>query len=116
MNTILRDLVAALEIEIKKAQRSYQDAKRAAQEIAASASSSPSQSGDRFHSQGSADLASKRFQAILSFKKEFDKKGEAICVKHKGETLFLVDNPIMLAGFKIVSTKSPLGLKLLNDR
>lgn len=112
MQSILNSLLQSVNVEIKKAERNYKQAKKSALEIAASASSSPSQSGDRYHSQGTADLAKQRFEEIKKLRQEIEIKGETVIVNYGGEELILVDNPVLISGFKIVSTKSPLGLKL----
>lgn len=115
MDQQLNSFKKAVEKELKKAEVNFKQTKKAAQEVAASAAASPSQSGDRFHSQGAADLAKQKYEAVLALKNEIDQKGEKVCVDHGGETLYLVDNPIMISGLKIVSTKSPLSLKLLGN-
>lgn len=109
-------LFSAVEAELKKAEVAYKNAKEASLEIARSAALSPSQAGDRFHSQGTADLTKQRYEAILALKNEIEKKKDGICVEYNGETLFLVDNPVTVSGLKIVSTKSPLGQKILNGK
>lgn len=116
MHTRLDSLIVVVDSNFKRAERIYRESKKAAEEIAASASASPSQSGDRFHSQGSADLAKQKYEAVLALKEELKKKGDAICVEYNGETLYLVDNLIMVPGFKLVSTKAPLGQKILNEK
>ncbi len=110
----MKDFLAAVNLEHKKALKIYNDAKKSAQEVAASAAASPSQSGDRFHSQGTADLAKQKLDSISSLLAEIEEKGDNVCVEFKGETVFLVDNPILISGFKVVSTKSPLGQTILN--
>ena len=112
MKTSLKMFLKSVNNEVKKAEQNYKQAKKSALEIAASASSSPSQSGDRYHSQGTADLAKQRFEEVKKLKDEIKVKGETVIVTYDGEELILVDNPVLLPGFKIVSTKSPLGIKL----
>lgn len=106
----------ALNEELKKADTGYKNAKKSALEIAASAAASPSQAGDRFHSQGAADLAKERYDVILALKNEIELKGENVFKKFEGKEIILVDNPIVLNGFLIVSTKSPLGQRILNEK
>lgn len=115
MQTKLDLLIKAVDKEFKKAERAYKLAKKSAEEIAASATSSMSQAGDRFHSQGTADLAKQRFETISALKKEVESKRDKINVKYQNEDLFLVDNPTLINGFKLVSTKSPLGVKLTKN-
>lgn len=114
MNSKLKQLLEAVNEEYKKADRAYKINKKSAQEIAESAVSSMSQAGDRFHSQGSADLAKQRFETINLLKQEIEEKGEKIGFNFEGHEIFLVDNPILIKGFKLVSTQSPVGQKLLN--
>jgi len=116
MSDKLRELIKAINLELKKSEEIYRNTKESAQEIAASAAASPSQAGDRFHSQGTADLARQKYEAIAALKSEIDKKGEKILHKYEDETLFLVDNPVLIPGFKIVSSKSPVGKKLIDEK
>ena len=88
MNKNLKDLMKKVETELEKAEKNYKNAKRSAQEIAASA-------------------------AVLALKHEVEEKGEQICFEHEGDTVFVVDSPVLIPGFKIVSSKSPLGQKIL---
>jgi len=112
----LERLQEAIDVELAKAEKGYNNAKKSAQEIARSAALSPSQAGDRYHSQGTLDLAKERYEAILALKKEIKDKGETICAKYNDQEIFLVDNPVLIPGFTAVSTKSPLGAKLLNEK
>jgi hypothetical protein len=116
MGIKLEAFLKAIDEEYRKAEKIYKEARKSAQEVAAAASASPSQSGDRFHSQGTADLAKLKFDSISRLKVEVGEKGEKICTEYKGETVFLVDNPILISGFKIVSTKSPLGQIILGSK
>jgi len=109
-----QNLLQKIDIELKKAEEGYKNAKKSALEIAKSASLSPSQAGDRFHSQCSADLAKERYDAVLAFKNEVEQKGESIFINFEGKDIVLVDNPIIIPGFTIASTKSPLGQKLID--
>lgn len=106
----------AVDEELKKAETGYKNAKKSALEIAKSASLSPSQAGDRFHSQGAADLAKERLDSIIALKNEIELKGESVVKNYEGKEMILVDNPIMISGFLVVSTKSPLGQKLSNEK
>ena len=116
MKNKAKQLLEAINTEFIKAEKGYKNAKKSAQEIALSAALSPSQAGDSYHSQGAADLARERYESILNLKKEIEEKGETICVNYEGQEIFLVDNPVLISGFTIVSTKSPLGKKLLNEK
>ena len=116
MDLKLKQLQEAIDAEFQKAEKGYNNAKKSAQEIARSAALSPSQAGDRYHSQGAADLARERYESILDLKNEVEEKGETVCVRYNDQEIFLVDNPVLISGFTIVSTKSPLGIKLLNEK
>lgn len=116
MSFKLKQLQKAINVELRKAEKGYTNSKKSAQEIARSAGLSPSQAGDRYHSQGTLDLARERYESILTLKKEIEDKGETICTKYDNQEIFLVDNPVLISGFTIVSTKSPLGTKLLNEK
>jgi len=116
MSVKLNKFIEAVNIEFKKAEKIYKETKESAEEIAASAAASPSQSGDRYHSQGTADLAKQKYDSILALKKELEVKGERIIIEHQGQTLFLVDNSVIISGFKIASTNSPFGQKILNGK
>lgn len=112
MNSNLKKLLKAVEIELNKTEKNYHHTRNSAREIAASASASPSQSGDRYHSQATADLAKQRYEEAQKLMDEIKVKGEEIVINHNGEEVYLVDNPILVSGFKIVSTRSPLGQTL----
>jgi len=116
MSFKLKQLQKAIDVELRKAEKGYTNSKKSAQEIARSAGLSPSQAGDRYHSQGTLDLARERYEAILALKKEVEDKLETICTQHNDQEIFLVNNPVLISGFTIVSTKSPLGIKILNEK
>lgn len=105
----------AVDEEYEKAKKYYELARDSAQEIAKTALTSHSQAGDRFHSQGTADLAKQKYETVLSLKKEIETKGEKVVFEYDDETIYIVDNSIMISGFKIVSSKSPLGEKILKS-
>lgn len=113
MNRLINNLKTTVNLEFKKAEEAYKHAKKSALEIAASAAASPSQAGDRFHSQGAADLAKERFETFKLLLNEIEEKGEKIYFKYEGKDLFLVENPVLIKGFNLVSVKSPLGSKIL---
>lgn len=115
MGDRINKLLLAVQNELEKAEKAYKHAKQSAQEIAATALTSHSQAGDRFHSQGAADLAKQKLDTVLALKTEIEEKGEGVCFKHDGEDVYIVDNPILLDGFKLISTKSPLGMKIINN-
>lgn len=116
MQSKFTDLLLAIEVESEKAEKFFNEANKAALEIAASSAASPSQSGDRFHSQAASDMARQKHESVLALKKEIINKGKKIVFNYNGETIFIVDNPIMIKGFKFVSSNSVLGQKLLTER
>ncbi|WKZ25331.1 MAG: hypothetical protein QY322_02980 [bacterium] len=116
MRNCFNKLDESVILELAKAKKYYELAKISAQEIAQTALTSHSQAGDRFHSQGTAELTRQKYETILSLKKEIDLKGEKIVFNYNNETVYIVDNPIMLSGFKIISSMSPLGEKILNEK
>lgn len=109
-------LIESVDQEVKKADKNYVKAKESAEEIAASAAASPSQAGDRYHSQGTADIAKQKLNNILSLEKELEEKKEKVCFEHQGEIVYVVDNPVLITGFKIISSNSPLGKKILKSK
>lgn len=113
MQINFKSLTKSVDTEVEKAEDNYKKSKKSAEEIAASAAGSPSQAGDRYHSQGTADIAKQKLDTVLALKNELEEKGESICHEHEGETLFIVENPVLIDGYKIISEKSPLGQKIL---
>lgn len=112
MHSKLIELLSLVKKELKKAEKNYLQAKTSASEVAASAAHSPSQSGDRYHSQGAADIAGLRVEAIRKLKKEIE-TGNAHFIEKDGRALFLVRNITLIPGAKLVSVDSPVGKKLL---
>lgn len=119
------ELLNIVNSEFEKAKKNYELIKKAAQEINASASASPSQSGDRFHAQGAADLAKQKLEAITNLKNEIelavdentpDVVTPPCFVNFGGEEIYLVDNVVTIGGLKFVSSKSPLGQNLLGKK
>ena len=111
-----KKLLILVEKKVKKAERGFNNAKKSAQEIAASAALSPSQSGDMYHSQGAVDTAKRKLDSIMLLKKELEEKGEDVCFDYEDEEVFVVDNPVLISGISLVSTKSPLGKKILKTK
>lgn len=115
--SVLLDRVVS---ECRKAEKIYEDAVSSAREIAASASLSPSQSGDRYHSQGSADLAKKKLESLSSLRYEIElaidqeipERASPPCYLNlDGKDAYLVGNPVFISGVKIISAQSDLGKK-----
>ena len=114
MQTKLDELLVVVEKEIVMAEKNYRQAKNSAWEVAASAALSPSQAGDRFHSQSAADLAKQRLDSLKKLEAEV-KSGFVRYVKKEGEELFVVKNVAHVSGVKLVSAESPIGKGLLNN-
>jgi len=111
--------------EFKKAEKRNKNATDSALEIARSAALSPSQAGDRFHSQGAADLAKEMFETVSKLKIEIEKNIEnkipetvsiPCFIKLEGMDIYLVDNPILVNGFNLISKESPLGSSLVRKK
>lgn len=116
------ELSERLKKEIKKAGSFAEKAKESAMEIARAAALSPSQSGDRVHSENQAKITAEAFIKLKHLHDEIDKslnksvpeKIEPVCFVN-GEFYF-VTTPIYLPGIKLVSVESPLGRKLLGKK
>ncbi len=119
-----------LEKELQKAKLRYEKVRESAAEIARSAYNSPSQSGDRFHSQGQSDIAEedvKRFERVLEeIEKETEKdkpdKTTAFCWVEleydngERDNFYIVNDPLSIPGYKFVSSKSPFGKVLIDKK
>ncbi len=124
MRAKLKQFLDAVEIEFDAARKNYDQTKKAAEEVAVAASLSPSQSGDRYHSQSAADLAKQTFEVVKSLrdelKSDIDKDinvvGAPCFINFDDDQIYLVNYPVLINGFKIISSKSPLGLNLLGKK
>lgn len=114
MKTKLQELLVVVEEELLKAERNYREAKKSASEVAASAALSPSQAGDRFHSEGTANLVRNRFEALKKLKGEVE-SGKAHFIEKGGENFYLVKNVTLLPGINLISVDSPVGKKMVKD-
>jgi transcription elongation GreA/GreB family factor len=104
--------------------------KIAANEIAKSSYNSPSQSGDRFHSQGQAEIAqekAERLESVLTrVKRELENKVPEkifpICwvnLEYEDgikDGFYYIDEPLSLPGYKFVSSNSPFGGSLAGKK
>ena len=123
------ELYVVLKEEVSRAQKVADKVKIAANEIAKSSYNSPSQSGDRFHSQGQADIAKERAErlekVLARVEKELGNKVpeniSPICwvnLEYEDATkdgFYYVDEPISVSGYKFVSSSSPFGT-ILKDK
>lgn len=125
MRIKLKLLLDLIKIEFKKAEKRRDNATDSALEIARSAALSPSQAGDRFHSQGAADLAKEMFETVLNLKNEIELNvnqeipefvSVPCYIKLEGLEVYLVNNPILLRGINLISKESPLGSELINKQ
>lgn len=119
-----------LEPELARSKRWGQEIKASADEIARSSYNSPSQSGDRFHSQSQAEIAKESFSNLESFYKRLVKSAESaipqavepisyVEVEYEGGELrsfYFVDRTPNLPGFNFVSSESSLGKLLFGKR
>ncbi len=118
MRAKLAELFERVDGEIKKAENFAQKTKEASIEVAKAASLSPSQSGDRVHSENQAKITQEAFAKLKhlhdeikeSLNKPVPEKVEPVCFVN-GEFYF-VTTPIYLQGIKLISVNSPLGQKL----
>jgi len=124
MRPKLKEFLAAINVVYNSAEENYNHTKKSALEVSASAAASPSQSGDMFHSQGAADLAKQIFENVGNLKNEIETNldVEVLSVKPPcfinfgGLQIYLVNYPVLISGYKIVSSKSPLGDNLLGKK
>lgn len=113
MQTRLDKFLVVVQKELGKAEENHAQAKINASEVAASAAYSPSQSGDRFHSQGAADIAKKRVAALKKLKEEIE-SGTPRFIEKGGKGFFLVKNIALVPGVDLISVSSPVGKELMN--
>ena len=123
----INKLYHLLKKDFQKSKRRYITIQKSAAEIARVAANSPSQSGDRFHSQGQADIAKSsldNLELLISdikkvFQDEIPTQIKPPCyVKidygDRGiSEMFVVNYPTDASGVKLVSSSSPLGEALL---
>lgn len=129
MRAKLSELLPVLEKQIEKAEKRAGETKSAADEIARAAVGSFSQSGDIEHSRNQSYLALEHLGRLRKLYEEI--KGEIekdipekvrppcflkIDIEGKVEEFFLVKNPVLISGVKLVSSKSPLGQELLGKK
>jgi hypothetical protein len=120
----LKEFLGAVNVEFLMAKKNYDHTKKSAQEVSASAAASPSQSGDMFHSQGAADLAKQALENVISLKNEIETNLDSgisvvkspCFINFGGIPVYLVSYPVLISGFKMVSSKSPLGISLLGKK
>lgn len=126
----LQTLLDLINTELAKTKEFAEKTKVAAQEVAKSAAASPSQSGDRAHSQGTADIVEEKLGRIVLLKTEIEECLEKAIpetvsspcyIKLESASLgtleyYLVQNPVLIDKVKLISTQSPLALELLGKR
>lgn len=125
MRQKLIDLFAVIEKDLAKSSRIYELSKKSALEIARSASLSPSQAGDRYHSAGAMEIAKDKYEKTKAVYEEIQESlknsspefVEAPCfVKMDKIEFYLLNNVVSIPEFKIVSAKSPLGEAVLGQK
>ena len=126
----INKLYILLKEEAAKAQKAANEARAAANEIAKSSYNSPSQSGDRFHSQGQADIAiemaARLSGALKRVGEELTRKAPEeitpICFVNleyddgTKDGLYYLEEPLSIAGNKFVSSNSPFGVALAGKK
>lgn len=120
-----------LQKELGKAEKRMIDNKQVANEIARSAAASPSQSGDREHSQNQAMLSQEVYIKTKEMAEKVnialsqavpDRVSGIVHVEIKYENsdfsqeLYLVDYPLNIPGVNLISRHSPLGNSLLDKK
>lgn len=125
----INNLYLLLKEEVARAQKVADEVRNAANEIARSSYNSLSQSGDRFHSQGQADIAMERVKRLTSVLEKVEKESKnkapesitPVCfvnLEYKDgakDGFYFVDEPLSLADYKFVSVNSPFGI-ILKDK
>ncbi len=106
----LKEFLSIVEKELVKAEKNYREAKKSAAEVAHIASLSPSQAGDRYHSQGTAEIAKARVESLRKLKKEVEDEKARFFDQNGG--FWLVENVTLLPGVNLVSVHSEVGKKL----
>ena len=114
--------------EIEKASsRAAKESYRAANEVSGGLISSYSAAGDAEHSRNSANLSIQKAETIKKLKDELERSLDLvspeeikpvcfISVKFEEgnqKDLYLVENPVFITGFNLISAISPLGESLL---
>lgn len=124
--TEIEELYKELKKELEKAKDRERKVKEAADEIARASYNSPSQSGDRFHSQSQADIAK---ESVERLKKVFNEVSaelskpvpdniQPVCWVEleydddNRDKFYYLDEPLSISGYKFVSSNSPFGNKL----
>lgn len=126
MRLKLLNLQKRLEVEIEKAEKNALGSKQSANEVAGGMVASYSVAGDAEHARNSAILNQHKLNQLNKLKEEMDKallkeipeKAEPLCfvsVKFKNgskNNLYLVNNPVYISDFNLVSVQSPIGKSL----
>lgn len=117
------------EIE-KTASRAANESHRAANEVSGGLVASYSAAGDAEHSRNSANLSIQKAETIKKLLVELEKSldsdipkfVQSVCfvsVKFEDgnqKDLYLVENPVFISEFNLISSKSPLGEALVNKK
>jgi hypothetical protein len=130
----MRKKILDLFEEVKKVEKSSSVAAnksyRAANEVSGGLISSYSAAGDAEHSRNSANLSIQKAETIKKLKEELERSLNSespenvkpvcfISLKFEGgnqKDLYLVENPVFITGFNLISASSPLGESLLGKR
>ena len=120
-------LLQSLRKEVRKAGEFAVKTKESANEVAKSAAGSWSAAGDREHSRAQAVIVEENLNKIKRVVNEIEafigksvpEKIEPVCFitlsydSGEEKEFYLVNNPIFLKGFNLISPKSPLGQSLV---
>jgi len=126
----LLELLQSLQEKVRKAGEYAVKTKESANEVAKSAAGSWSAAGDREHSRAQAVIVEENLNKLKRASKEIEtfigkpvpEKIEPVCfmtlIYDNGEEkeFYLVQHPIHLQRFNLISLKSPLGQSLMGKR
>lgn len=123
---VLLDAVEKLE---KESARIAKESKSAADEASGGLVASYSAAGDVEHARNSANLSIQKYESIRKLAREIKSsvamdappKVQSVCFVRieTGESekeFYLVDNPVFISGFNIISSVSPIGKGLLDKK
>ena len=124
----MEELAKKIKREIQKVEGRVQETRKSAIEIARSAASSPSQSGDGEHSRNSALITEQALKRILELNKEIEginsnMKNVIVApgwveIEFNGriDNFYLVKNSVYVEGVRFISTEAPLGKSLIGKK
>lgn len=128
MRSKLLDLREVLDEEIKRAEKSALETRRSANEVSGGMAASYSVAGDVEHANNTALLSQSKLTQLKKLKEEVESSltkdapkavevGCYISVKFQDgsqKDFYLVNNPVYLSRFNLISPDSPIGKAMLN--